>query len=78
MKDSRSKRNTKREKINQAILTYLESLSKQELIERLVQYSQWYDDVWEQLSSECNFQPEADSVKELVTWAKQAYEMSIT
>lgn len=72
MKASRSKRDTKREKINQAILVYLEHLSKQELVERLYQFAQCYDDVWEQLSSQCHFQPEADSVQELVAWTKQA------
>lgn len=72
MKSSSSKRDTKREQINQALLKYLDTLSKQELVERLYKYAQWEDGIREHLTRECNYQPKAESIQELVSWTKKA------
>ena len=69
---ARKKRDTRREKVGEAIRSHLETLSKKQLVERLYQFATSDQDVWDELESECECQPQADSHKELIRWTEDA------
>jgi uncharacterized Zn finger protein len=58
--------------VGDAILRFLQSLTKEQLAERLWNAARHNGDLWDELQADCQFEPVADSVDELIAWAKQA------
>jgi uncharacterized Zn finger protein len=65
-------RDKRRQQAGDAIARYLQSLTKEQLVERLWNAARHDEGLWDQLQAECQFEPVADSADELIGWARQA------
>ena len=68
----RKRTDSQHQQIAHAVRQFLKAMPKEALIDRVLRMAERDEDLWKELRDECQYEPVADSPKELIRWAETA------